>query len=89
MTKKHTSNTQIKSVLEAISTAVFTTKWNSLEEAKQYVINAMENKTIALNDYLAINKAVKEAPTMVKLQQYLCNSLLKYEGMGVGAKKRK
>lgn len=89
MTKKHTQNTQIKSVLEAISTAVFTTKWNSLDEAKQYVIDAMENKTIALNDYLAINKAVKEAPTMVKLQQYLCNSLLKYEGMGVGAKKRK
>jgi hypothetical protein len=89
MTKTQTSNTQIKSVLEAISTAVFTTKWNSLEEAKQYVINAMEGKSINLNDYLAINKAVKEAPTMVKLQQYLCNSLLKYEGMGVGAKKRK
>jgi hypothetical protein len=89
MTKTQTSNTQIKSVLEAISTAVFTTKWNSLEEAKQYVINAMEGKSISLNDYLAINKAVKEAPTMVKLQQYLCNSLLKYEGMGVGAKKRK
>jgi len=70
----------IKSIFEQISAQVFTMK--NLNEAKQFTIDFVENKNINETDKTSILKAVNEAKTLVAFQRYICNSLLKYEGLG-------
>lgn len=70
----------IKSIFEQISSQVFTMK--NLNEAKQFTIDFVENKNINETDKASILKAVNEAKTLVAFQRYICNSLLKYEGLG-------
>lgn len=70
----------IKSIFEQISAQVFTMK--NLNEAKQFTVEFVENKNINETDKASILKAVNEAKTLVAFQRYICNSLLKYEGLG-------
>lgn len=72
---------QIKSILEQISSEVFTMK--DLNQAKQFTTQFVEGKGIKEEDKKSILKAVNEIKSLVKFQQYLCNALLKYEGMGM------
>lgn len=74
----------IKSVLEQISTTVFTMR--NLNEAKEHIINFMNEKHINDKDKESIIKATQDAKSLTSLQTYLCNALLKYEGLGVGSK---
>lgn len=72
---------QIKSIFQEISETVFQMK--NLDEAKNYIINFVSQRSINDKDKLSILKAVSESKSLFKLQNYLCNSLLKYEGMSL------
>jgi hypothetical protein len=71
----------IKSIFEQISTTVFTMK--NLNEAKEYVKTFVKDKDINEKDKQSILREVDNAKSLVKFQQYICNALLKYEGMGM------
>lgn len=70
----------IKSVLEEISKDVFSAK--TLQIGKDVIINFINQKNIDLNDKNSILKNVNECKTLIRLQTYICNSLLAFEGMG-------
>jgi hypothetical protein len=70
----------IKSIFEQISAQVFTMK--SLTEAKQFTTEFVEGKNINETDKKSILKAVNESKSLISFQTYICNSLLKYEGLG-------
>ena len=72
---------KIKSVLEQIAANVFT--MTNVADAKEYINEFINNKDINDKDKASITKAVAEIKSMIKLQTYLCNALLKYEGMGM------
>ena len=78
MTKQ---TTYIKSIFEQISTEVF--KMTNLDEAKYFVTKFISDKSINEQDKLSITKAVSETKSIVAFQRYICNALLKYEGLGV------
>jgi F0F1-type ATP synthase delta subunit len=73
--------TKIKSVLEQIAATVFT--MTNVADAKNYINEFINSKDINDKDKASIVKAVAEIKSMIKLQTYLCNALLKYEGMGM------
>lgn len=72
----------IKSIFEQISEQVFV--MTDLNKAKQYVKDFVTDKNINEKDKQSILREVNNAKSLVKFQQYICNALLKYEGMGVG-----
>jgi len=71
----------IKSVFEQISTEVF--KMSNVDKAKSFISGFLEEKNINAIDKKTILYNVDSCKTMNKLQSYLCNSILKFEGMGV------
>jgi len=71
----------IKSILEQISSEVFVMR--DLSKAKLFISEFVVNKGINDKDKQSILSATSECKTMIKLQTYLCNALLKYEGMSV------
>lgn len=73
---------QIKSIFEQIAEQVF--KVTDINKAKQFINEFVESKNIKPEDKQLILKNVSECKTLIKLQTYICNSLLKYEGMSVG-----
>jgi len=72
---------KIKSIFEAIALDVFAAK--SLPVVQQSIKEYVESKDIKEVDKKQILKEVSESKSLIKLQTYICNSLLKYEGMGV------
>ena len=72
---------QIKSIFEQISEQVF--KMKNLAEAKQFTTEFVNSKNINEVDKQSILKAVNEARSLTAFQGYICNSLLKYEGLSV------
>lgn len=82
--KYHMKNQNIKSVFEQISTHIFTST-DTLDKDKQYVIQFIESKGIDGNDKTTIVKQVNAAHSKYKLQQYVCNSLLRFEGLSVNS----
>ena len=78
---------QIKSIFEQISSQVFT--MTNLNEAKSYVTEFVSNKNIKEEDKKSILTAVNEAKSLTRFQSYICNSLLKYEGMGMNQLEKK
>ena len=78
---------QIKSIFEQISSQVFA--MTNLNEAKSYVTEFVSNKNIKEEDKKSILTAVNEAKSLTRFQSYICNSLLKYEGMGVNQLEKK
>jgi F0F1-type ATP synthase delta subunit len=75
------TNVNIKSVLEQIAATVFT--MTNVADAKDYISEFINSKDINDKDKASIVRAVAEIKSMLKLQTYLCNALLKYEGMGM------
>lgn len=73
--------TKIKSVLEQIAATVFT--MTNVADAKNYINEFINSKDINDKDKVLITRAIAEIKSMIKLQTYLCNALLKYEGMGM------
>lgn len=75
---------KIKSIFEAIALDVFAAK--SLTVVQQSITEYVESKDIKEVDKKQILREVSSAKSLIKLQTYICNSLLKYEGMGVSLK---
>jgi hypothetical protein len=55
----------------------------SLAEAKTFVTEFVNSKDINEHDKFYILQEVNNAKSLVKFQAYICNALLKYEGMGM------
>jgi len=72
---------QIKSIFEQISSTVFS--MTDVNEAKAFIINFVNDKNINETDKIQILNNIQPIKSITKLQTYLCNSLLKYEGMSV------
>lgn len=72
---------QIKSIFEKLAEKVFTE--TNLQKSKQNIIEYVNNSNINETDKTIIIENTNQAKTIIKLQTYICNSLLKYEGMGV------
>lgn len=75
------SKFQIKSMFEQIATQVFTMK--DVNTAKTFINEFVNSKDINDIDKKTILYNIKDIKHIVKLQTYICNSLLKYEGMSV------
>lgn len=71
----------IKSIFEQISENVF--KMTDLNEAKRFVKTFVEEKNINPKDKQKILDELNKTKSLVRFQTYICNSLLKYEGMGM------
>ena len=75
----------IRSVFEQIATEVF--QMNNAEQAKEYITEFIANTQINEVDKNVICSNVKDLKRISSIHQYICNSLLKYEGLGVVKKK--
>jgi len=81
MKTRNASTVNFKSVLTGISNEVFTAK--TLAEAKEIMFARLaavnvnpEQKKIMMDNVYSID-------TLINLQKYLCNSLLRFEGLSV------
>jgi hypothetical protein len=71
----------IKSIFEQISEQVFA--MNNLSQAQKFITDFVNEKKINDKDKQSILRETLNARSLVRLQTYICNSFLKYEGMGV------
>ena len=72
---------QIKSIFEQIAEKVFV--MNNINEIKSFVKSFVEGKNINNVDKNIILMNVDKCKNVTMVQRYICNSLLKYEGMSV------
>jgi len=72
---------QIKSIFEQIATQVFVMR--NLNEAKLFIKTFVEEKNINNIDKNTILTNIDKCKNIQAVQRYICNSLLKYEGMSV------
>jgi ferredoxin len=75
------SKVQIKSIFEQIASEVFNMK--DVNKAKQFVTNFVTNKKIKDEDKKVIIDNVNNCKSISRIQSYICNSLLRYEGMSL------
>ena len=72
---------EIKSVFEQISTEVF--KMSNVNETKTFINEFITNKGINGIDKQVITNNVSKCTNISAIQRYICNSLLKYEGLSL------
>jgi hypothetical protein len=72
---------QIKSIFEQISADVFAA--TNLQQTKTFIKTFINEKKINDKDKQLILKNVDACKTLPRLQMYVCNSLLQFEGMGL------
>jgi len=72
---------QIKSIFEQISQKVFS--MNNANDIKTYVTEFVNSKQIEDRDKQGIIKNINECKNVVAMHRYICNSLLKFEGLSV------
>jgi hypothetical protein len=72
---------QIKSIFEQIAEKVFV--MNNVNDIKSFVKSFVEEKSINNIDKNIILTNVDKCKNVQAVQRYICNSLLKYEGMSV------
>ena len=75
------SKFQIKSIFEQIADQVFVMR--NVNEAKHFITEFVEGKGINDEDKKLILRNVSSIKTLDKVHNYICNSLLKYEGLSV------
>ena len=75
------SKFQIKSIFEQIASEVFNMK--DVNKAKQFVTEFVNNKKIKDEDKTVIIDNVNKCKYLYQIQSYICNSLLRYEGMSL------
>ena len=75
------SKVQIKSIFEQIASEVFNMK--DVNKAKQFVTEFVNNKNIKDEDKKVIIDNVNACKSIPRIQSYICNSLLRYEGMSL------
>ncbi len=71
----------IKSIFEQISVEVFQMK--DLQQMKTFVQEFVKEKNIKEEDKIRILSETQNMTTVYAFQRYICNALLKYEGMGI------
>ena len=76
---------QIKSIFEQIAEQVF--KMTDATKAKTFIVEFVNEKNINDEDKRTILNNVENLKSITQIQRYICNSLLQYEGLGVGVKK--
>jgi hypothetical protein len=76
---------QIKSIFEQIAEQVF--KMTDATKAKTFIIDFVNEKNINDDDKRTILNNIENLKSIAQIQKYICNSLLQYEGLGVGARK--
>jgi hypothetical protein len=81
------TNYNFKSVLEQIINNVYEMK--DVNEAKNYITNFLEEKKIDEVTKKQMLQNLSEIKSMFKLQYYMTNSLLRFEGMSVNKYDRK
>jgi hypothetical protein len=72
---------QIKSVFEQIAEKVFV--MGNINEMKSFVKSFVEGKNINNIDKNIILNNIDKCKNVQAVHRYICNSLLKYEGMSV------
>ena len=75
------SKIQIKSIFEQIASEVFNMK--DVNKAKQFVTDFVNDKKIKDEDKTVIINNVNNCKSISRIQTYICNSLLRYEGMSL------
>jgi F0F1-type ATP synthase delta subunit len=75
------SKVQIKSIFEQIASEVFNMK--DVNKAKQFITEFVNNKKIKDEDKKIIIDNVNKCKYLYQIQSYICNSLLRYEGMSL------
>ena len=75
------TNYNFKSVLEQITSDVY--KMTDVNEAKKFIENFLEEKKIDNVTKKQMLQNISEVKSMLKLQFYMTNSLLRFEGMSV------
>ena len=75
------TNYNFKSVLEQITSDVY--KMTDVNEAKKFIENFLEEKKIDNVTKSQMLQNISEIKSMLKLQFYITNSLLRFEGMSV------
>jgi hypothetical protein len=76
---------QIKSIFEQIAEQVF--KMTDATKAKTFITEFVNEKNINDDDKKTILNNIENLKSIAQIQRYICNSLLQYEGLGVGARK--
>lgn len=76
---------QIKSIFEQIAEQVF--KMTDASKAKTFITEFVNEKSINDGDKKTILNNIENLKSISQIQKYICNSLLQYEGLGVGARK--
>lgn len=72
---------QIHSTLEQISSSIF--QCRNLEEGKNMLVKYLQGKGIKEGDKKKMIWDISQIRSLYRLQYYVCNSLLKYEGLSV------
>jgi hypothetical protein len=78
---KFMSTVHLKSVLEQIAEQIFTMK--DVKQAKNFITIFVSDKGINEKDKQNILNSVSKCKHLYLVQMYICNSLLKYEGLGM------
>jgi hypothetical protein len=76
---------KIKSIFEQIAEQVF--KMSDVTKIKTFITEFVSEKNINVEDKQTILGNIENLKTTLQIQRYICNSLLQYEGMGVGVRK--
>jgi hypothetical protein len=76
---------KIKSIFEQIAEQVF--KMTDATKAKAFIVEFVNEKNINDDDKRTILKNIENLKSITQIQKYICNSLLQYEGLGVGVRK--
>lgn len=74
----------LKSTLVKVCEQVWSMK--SLEEGRKCIINHIESTGIKPEDKKRILRTINECKTKYKLDYYIANSILMFEGMGLNGK---
>lgn len=81
-----TSKDNFKSVLTGISEQVFTA--STLSEAKEIMFARLASTNVNPEQKKIMMDNVYSIDTLANLQKYLCNSILRFEGMSVNRYKK-
>lgn len=77
----------VKSILQEITTVVFT--MNNIGDIQVYVVNFVNERKIDDVDKKGIIQNINACKSVLAAHRYLCNALLKFEGLSVNGYDKK
>jgi hypothetical protein len=78
--KRKPAKVQIKSIFEQIANEIFNIK--DVKVVKETIINFVNSKNINEKDKIGILRNIESLHSKNAIDNYICNALLKYEGLG-------